>query len=263
MKMHIQQMLKKNLNRHHDNVSVRLLQSVGVHLPETVRSGSSILEHMVEDSMWDKLYEEGFGLDQMNDYIAHMVGQIAHRYPRMNIFEIGRLISCTMLKLIYTNDVLGAGTGGATKRILQSLGSAFSTYTYTDVSGSFFSKASSLFRDFEDHMIFKTFNMDQTPESQGFEEGSYDIIIGSNVLHATLDLEGMMKNVRRLLKPGGYIIILEIVDNNCLRVGLTMGSLPGWWLGAETGRRFGPTLTLPQWDTLLSSCGFIIIIIII
>lgn len=206
--------------------------------------------------MWDKLYEEGFGLDQMNDYIAHMVGQIAHRYPRMNIFEIGRLISCTMLKLIYTNDVLGAGTGGATKRILQSLGSAFSTYTYTDVSGSFFSKASSLFRDFEDHMIFKTFNMDQTPESQGFEEGSYDIIIGSNVLHATLDLEGMMKNVRRLLKPGGYIIILEIVDNNCLRVGLTMGSLPGWWLGAETGRRFGPTLTLPQWDTLLSSCGF-------
>lgn len=256
MKMHIQQMLKKNLNRHHDNVSVRLLQSVGVHLPETVRSGSSILEHMVEDSMWDKLYEEGFGLDQMNDYIAHMVGQIAHRYPRMNIFEIGRLISCTMLKLIYTNDVLGAGTGGATKRILQSLGSAFSTYTYTDVSGSFFSKASSLFRDFEDHMIFKTFNMDQTPESQGFEEGSYDIIIGSNVLHATLDLEGMMKNVRRLLKPGGYIIILEIVDNNCLRVGLTMGSLPGWWLGAESGRRFGPTLTLPQWDTLLSSCGF-------
>lgn len=105
-------------------------------------------------------------------------------------------------------------------------------------------------------MVFKTFNMDQTPESQGFEEGFYDIVIGSNVLHATLGLEGMMKNVRRLLKPGGYVIILEIVDNNCLRVGLTMGSLPGWWLGAETGRRFGPTLTLPQWDTLLSTCGF-------
>lgn len=155
-----------------------------------------------------------------------------------------------------SNDVLGAGTGGSTKRILQKLGSAFSTYTYTDISGSFFSKAKDLFKDFEDRMVFKTFDMDQTPESQGFTEGSYDIVIGSNVLHATLGLEGMMKNVRRLLKPGGYVIILEIVDNNCLRVGLTMGSLPGWWLGAETGRQLGPTLTLPQWDTLLSSCGF-------
>lgn len=44
---------------------------------------------MAKDSMLDKIYEEGFGLDQMNDFIAHMVCQIAHRYPRMNIFEIG------------------------------------------------------------------------------------------------------------------------------------------------------------------------------
>lgn len=100
MAAHIRQMLTKSLIRHHDNVSVRLLQSVGAHLPETVRSGSSILEHMVKDSMWDKIYEEGFGLDQMNDYIAHMVGQIAHRYPRMNLLEIGRLIPCTTLEFM-------------------------------------------------------------------------------------------------------------------------------------------------------------------
>lgn len=43
--------------------------------------------------MLDRIYEEGFGLDQMNDFIAHMVGQIAHRYPRMNLFEIGKLVS--------------------------------------------------------------------------------------------------------------------------------------------------------------------------
>lgn len=46
---------------------------------------------MMKDSMLDRIYEEGFGLDQMNDFIAHMVGQIAHRYPRMNLFEIGKL----------------------------------------------------------------------------------------------------------------------------------------------------------------------------
>lgn len=105
-------------------------------------------------------------------------------------------------------------------------------------------------------MIFKTFDMNISPGSQGFTEGTYDLVIASNVLHATLELEDMMKHVRSFLKPGGFLIILETVNNDCLRVGLPMGSLPGWWLGAEHGRRWGPTLTLPQWDSLLWKCGF-------
>ncbi|KAL4945238.1 hypothetical protein BDV06DRAFT_231409 [Aspergillus oleicola] len=224
--------------KHPNNVPVRLLQSVGSYLPEAMLSGSSILEHMVTDSMWDHIYEEGPGIDQANESIAQMVSQIAHRYPSMDVFEIG------------------AGTGGSTKRILQTLGPAFSTYTYTDVSSSFLSKARDLFKDYQERIIFKTFDMNQSPDSQNFVEGAYDVVIGSNVLHATVDMHRMMRNVRRLLRPGGYLIILETVDNNCLRLGLTMGSLPGWWLGAENGRQFGPTLSLPQWDTLLESCGF-------
>lgn len=39
--------------------------------------------------MLDNVYEEGFGLDTANKYIADMTGQISHRYPRMNILEIG------------------------------------------------------------------------------------------------------------------------------------------------------------------------------
>jgi hybrid polyketide synthase/nonribosomal peptide synthetase ACE1 len=105
-------------------------------------------------------------------------------------------------------------------------------------------------------MIFKTFDMNQSPASQGFVEGSYDLVIASNVLHATLGLEEMMNHVRSFLKPGGYLIILETVNNRCLRIGLPMGSLPGWWLGVDSGRRWGPTLTLPQWDSLLRKCGF-------
>jgi len=112
------------------------------------------------------------------------------------------------------------------------------------------------FKDYADRMIFKTFDMNISPASQGFTEGAYDLVIASNVLHATLELEDMMRHVRSFLKPGGFLIILETVNNDCLRVGLPMGSLPGWWLGAEHGRRWGPTLTLPQWDSLLSKCGF-------
>ncbi|KAH6867729.1 hypothetical protein B0T10DRAFT_596949 [Thelonectria olida] len=226
------------LKRHYERVDVRLLESVGENLPQVIRDRGNILEHMTKDGMLDEVYEEGFGLDLVNKYIAHMTAQIAHRYPRMNILEIG------------------AGTGGSTREILPRLGSAFSTYTYTDVSSGFFSTAQDRFKDFANRMIFKTFDMNISPGSQGFTEGSYDLVIASNVLHATLELDEMMKHVRSFLKPGGFLIILETVNNDCLRVGLPMGSLPGWWLGAETGRRWGPTLTLPQWDSLLRKGGF-------
>ena len=152
--------------------------------------------------------------------------------------------------------VLGAGTGGSTAGILHSLGSDFSSYTYTDISSGFFAKAQDRFKRFTNRMIFKTFDMERGSTSQDIIEGSYDLVVASNVLHATALLEKTMANVRRLLKPGGYLIALETVSNNCLQVGLTMGSLPGWWVGIQSGRSDGPTLTLPQWQTLLRKSGF-------
>ncbi|KAG5806456.1 hypothetical protein H9Q71_008972 [Fusarium xylarioides] len=230
--------IKKLIEKRYEAVDVRLSESVGENLPQVIRDSGNILEYMTKDNMLDDVYEEGFGLDLVNKYIAHMTAQIAHRYPRMNILEIG------------------AGTGGVTREILPRLGSAFSTYTYTDVSGGFFDTAQERFKDFADRMIFKTFDMNMSPGSQGFTEGTYDLILASNVLHATSELEQMMKHVRSFLKPGGFLIILETVNNDCLRVGLPMGGLPGWWLGVDDGRRWGPTLTLPQWDSLLWKCGF-------
>ncbi|KAF5247338.1 hypothetical protein FANTH_6429 [Fusarium anthophilum] len=230
--------IKRLIEKRYEAVDVRLSESVGENLPQVIRDSGNILEYMTKDHMLDDVYEEGFGLDLVNKYIAHMTAQIAHRYPRMNILEIG------------------AGTGGVTREILPRLGSAFSTYTYTDVSGVFFDTAQERFKDFADRMIFKIFDMNMSPGSQGFTEGTYDLILASNVLHATSELEEMMKHVRSFLKPGGFLIILETVSNDCLRVGLPMGGLPGWWLGAEHGRRWGPALTLPQWDSLLWKCGF-------
>ncbi|KZF23885.1 putative equisetin synthetase [Xylona heveae TC161] len=225
------------LEKYRDRVDVRMLESVGKNLPEVVRTGSSILEHMTQDGLFD-FYDEGMGLDIANRHFARMAAQVSHRYPHMKVFEIG------------------AGTGGSTRHLLPTLGSAFSTYTYTDISSGFFEAAEDRFRDYAGRMVFKSFDMERSPASQGFVEGSYDLVLASNVLHATGKLEEMMTSVRQLLKPGGYLIALELTSNDTLRVGLPMGSLPGWWVGAESGRRWGPTLSLPQWDSLLRKCGF-------
>ncbi|KAH8162417.1 hypothetical protein CIB48_g5830 [Xylaria polymorpha] len=230
-----EEQIKEIRDKHADRVDVRLIESVGKSLPEVIRKGTGILEHM--EGLFD-FYDEGLGLDTANRYLARMAAQIGHRYPQMKVFEIG------------------AGTGGSTRTILPYLGDMFSSYTYTDISSGFFDAAQERFKEFESRMIYNTFDMEHPPASQGFVEGSYDLVLASNVLHATDKLEDMMRHIRRLLRPGGYLIALELTGNNALRVGLPMGTLPGWWVGAETGRPWGPTVTLSQWDALLRKCGF-------
>ena len=105
-------------------------------------------------------------------------------------------------------------------------------------------------------MIFKVFNMENSAIEQGFVEGQYDVIVAANVLHVSVDMDKSMSNVRRLLKPGGYLITLEVTSTELLFSGMTVGTLPGWWLGAETGRQWGPAMTLGEWDSVLQRNGF-------
>ncbi|GES65928.1 putative polyketide synthase [Aspergillus terreus] len=232
--------IKAIIKRHYSHTDVRLVEAVGENIISEIRKQGSILEHMMKDGVLDMFYEDAVGLDTANIWIGRMVAQIAHRYPRMQILEIG------------------AGTGGSTRSILPELGSAFSSYTYTDISAGFFERAQDRFQEYGDRMVFKTFDMERSPIEQGYTEGSYDIVLASNVLHATGKLDEMMANVRQLLRPGGYLIVLEIITNEFLGIGTAMGGLPGWWAGAaqDERRRAGPTLTLQQWDKLMRDHGF-------
>lgn len=139
---------------------------------------------------------------------------------------------------------------------MPALGSAFSTYTYTDISSGFFEEAERNFTEYSSRMVFKTFDMKLTPADQGLVENSYDMVLTSNVLHVADDLDAMMSNVRRLLKPGGYLLTLEYATNEILRHGIIMGGLPGWWTGVDTGRPHGPMLPLEHWDSLLRKHQF-------
>ena len=197
-----------------------------------------MMDHMAKDNLFKDFYEANCGLHAVKQNISDMIAAIAHRYPRMNILEVG------------------AGTGGTTSHILPRLESAFASYTYTEVSANFLDPAEELFKEYEGRMKFKTFDMTKSASAQGFTEESYDLVIASNVLHATHDVEATLKNIRSLVKPGGYVAVLEAVHSNCLRVGLPMGTLPGFWFGVDDGRPFGPTLSISQWDKLLQNTGF-------
>lgn len=214
------------------------MRAVGENLPSVIRGETTILEHMTKESRLDNYYKHALGFEAGNELITSMIAQLSHRYPHMNLLEIG------------------AGTGGSTRGILSKLSTAFASYTYTDISSGFFEKAQEKFKTYANRMVFKTLDIEKDPTTQGFTEHAYDVVVASNVLHATKPLEQTLINTRRLLKPGGYLVLLEIVDNGPMRVGLVMGGLPGWWIGREDGRCYAPTISLAQWNSLLEKTGF-------
>ncbi|KAI0966399.1 hypothetical protein F4678DRAFT_484245 [Xylaria arbuscula] len=231
------EMLAQWLAKYPRSIDLQLAQAVGENLPAIVRGDVPPLQVMMQDGMLDRLYVEGLGFREANRDLAVLAGQLAHRYPDMKILEIG------------------AGTGGATGNILPVIKDLFSSYTYTDISPGFFARARDVFEPYADRMVFKTLNAENNPLEQGYEPESYDLIIASNVLHATRRLEETMRNCRRLLRPGGHIMLLEIT-RDFLPAQLIMGTLPGWFLGIEDGRVWAPTISEDSWNDLLKKTGF-------
>ncbi|PSR77536.1 hypothetical protein BD289DRAFT_494214 [Coniella lustricola] len=219
-------------------IDIRLVTAVGENMVAAVRGETTILEHMTTDNMLDEYYEKGPGLSTYHHLLATMATQITHRYPHAKFIEIG------------------AGTGGATKPVVEAIGSTMSSYTYTDISRGFFARAANSFAAYSNKMVFRTLDIEKDPASQGYEPQSYDVAIAFNVLHATRSLQTTLANTRRLLKPGGYLMLLEFTNNNPIRFGTTMAGLPGWWLGVDDGRIMAPTVSTHVWHNTLRKAGF-------
>ncbi|GLI81248.1 mycolipanoate synthase [Penicillium ochrochloron] len=166
---------------------------------------------------------------------------LGHMQPQMKVLEIG------------------AGTGGLTAKVLEHLRSSYGErlylqYTFTDLSSGFFPAANKRFAEYQ-AIEYKVLDISRNPLEQGFQREEYDLIIASNVLHATPILHDTLVNVRTLLKPQGRLFLQELspVGNS---MGYIMGIFSGWWLGAADGRDGKPFISPKEWDTRLRSAGF-------
>ena len=111
---------------------------------------------------------------------------------------------------------IGAGTGGTTWDILQALpANRIQNYTFTDIGPVFLKRARVNFKGYP-CMAFQPFDMEKTPEEQGFPPSQFDVLIAANVLHNTDDLNALMRRLRRLLRPGGLLVLREITGHKKL-----------------------------------------------
>jgi len=150
---------------------------------------------------------------------------------------------------------IGAGTGSTTSYILPHLPPDQTEYVFTDLGTSFLSKAKEKFQDYP-FLRYQALDIELDPITQGFEAHQYNVIIAANVLHATNSIKETLSNVRKLLAPGGQLVLLE--GTTRLRwVDLWIGMLEGWWRFTDTELRSDhPLLTRKQWRQMLSETGF-------
>ncbi len=153
---------------------------------------------------------------------------------------------------------IGAGTGGTSATVLDHLNdySKAVHYDYTDISDAFLRIGNTNFGHYS-FIEFKELDISQNPMNQGYIQGSYDVIIGANVVHATSDIQHTLRNIKSLLRTDGHIILNEVTSPQDYLT-LTFGLLNGWWLFSDSESRLAnsPLLNIDMWRRNLSDCGF-------
>lgn len=223
------------------SVSAEVARRLGPRLSEILRGTTHPLSILDQDNLLSGLYLEGGNARCIAQMAAYM-GELGRLHPNMKIIEVG------------------AGTGSASLPVLQALQAPnrvlASAYDFTDISPGFFPAARELLSDFENIMQYKILNVEKTAEENGFEPNSYDVLIASNVLHATPCIDVVLENAKSLLRPGGKLILMEPIEN-LPHYGLVFGSLAGWWAGVDEGRTLSPMLSRSEWVQKLSKNGFV------
>ncbi|HSO00297.1 MAG TPA: SDR family NAD(P)-dependent oxidoreductase, partial [Candidatus Nanopelagicales bacterium] len=154
---------------------------------------------------------------------------------------------------------IGAGTGGTSAGVLDAIAAHGDrlTYTYTDISPSFAAHGQRSFGARYPFARFTVLDIEKEIRAQGFERGAFDIVLATNVLHATRDIRRTLRNTKELLRANGLLIINEVTEARDFAT-LTFGLTPGWWLFEDNLRLpHSPMLSLSGWRGALEDTGFL------
>ncbi len=150
---------------------------------------------------------------------------------------------------------IGAGTGGTTAFVLPKLPGARIEYVFTDVSRLLLAEAEQKFRDYP-FLRYQLLDVEKDSAAQGFSGQQFDLILASNVLHATTDLRQTLQQVKKLLAPTGLLALLEGTSSQRW-IDLIFGMTEGWWRFSDYELRPShPLLSSQQWLGLLQQSGF-------
>ncbi|NLT70348.1 MAG: SDR family NAD(P)-dependent oxidoreductase, partial [Verrucomicrobiaceae bacterium] len=189
----------------------------------------------------ERFYREGADFPVINEQIRLALAAAVKNLPQRRALRVLEV---------------GAGTGSLTGHILPAFPPERTEYYFTDNGPSFLQAAQDRFEKDYPFVEYKMFDCEKSPEAQGFESHYFDIIIASNVIHATSDLRATLGNLRESLAPDGILMFLEVTWRRAT-LDNVFGLLPGWWRFADSDlREHSALLSRPQWESLLTELDF-------
>ncbi|PVH96120.1 hybrid PKS-NRPS PsoA [Periconia macrospinosa] len=213
--------IRELVAKHPDVIDLEFMQYLGSK-PPSARCGSGFT---LEETMLETLYTTGMGFAETKQHLGEILKRLSHQYPQMRALEIG------------------AGQGATTSIALERLATRFQSYTITDPSTTALAAIERRFAANKKTLRYKPLDIEQSPTEQGFQAYTYDLVIAAHILHTTTSLSQTLQNCRELLRPGGHLVILDIMSMKTLRVRLFSSFLPR---SLQT-----PTNSDAQWNAVL------------
>ena len=230
---------------------IRLLEACLHGLPDILIGKRSATDVMFPNSsmeLVEGIYKNNIVADYFNKALASMIMNYIQKRVQLD--------SSTKIRILE----IGAGTGGTTTILLPKLHpyrSQIAEYSYTDLSKSFLFHAQKHYVPQLPTMRTHIFDVEKPIADQDIRADHYDIIIATNVLHATRNIKHAVRNAKATLRKNGLIFLNELSDKP-LVAHLTFGLLEGWWLAEDTGLRIPgcPGLYPETWKKVLEEEGF-------
>lgn len=194
------------------------------------------------------IYQGTLRTDVHNTMVARAVkAYIEQRLTTLNLGETIRIVE------------IGAGTGGTTDAVLRAIKpyEAQIDYLYTDISQSFLQHGQQRFGADYPFVRFGLLDIEQALGTQRVDVDHAEIVLGTNVVHATRNIQQTVQHLKTLLKPHGLLILNEATRFSAFTT-LTFGLLDGWWAFEDEAQRIDhtPLLAVTRWKQVLQTAGF-------
>ncbi|EFR04739.1 phenolpthiocerol synthesis polyketide synthase ppsB [Nannizzia gypsea CBS 118893] len=216
---HSSVLLQELINNYPDHANDhKLTHLIGSKLAECLSGGCDGVQLIFGSSEGRELVSGLYGKSPINMVWLKQMEDIIHRLIQKLPVNKGPLKILEM----------GAGTGGTTAILapfLSSLGVPVE-YTFTDISPSLVAAARKRFKA-HSFMKFCVHDIEKEPATELLH--SQHIVIAANCVHATHNLVNSTKQIRQVLRPDGFLMILEMTDT-LYWVDVVFGVLEGWWL---------------------------------
>lgn len=210
------------------SADVALIRALGSNLVSITRGLTAAVEVAEKDDALSRFYADGVGFREAISNTAAIVAQISHRYPAMDIAEVGFSFG-----------------PGLRRAVLDKVGKRrYKSYTVTNALASAGQR--------DPKIVFQPLDMAKDPIPQGFAEGIYDTVIATTSYSTNISQE-TLGYARKLLRPGGFLVLIAMTEDY-LPVRFVLSLLPGSWLEKDNGQ--AQIVSVSECDLLLKEAGF-------